>query len=108
MLYAVVTVTIDAGGPQPVSDSEAAEQLVLGIGAKARPVRHLDRAVHVGNGLGVGDVGDVGEQPFERRVTLLAGDAVQRREIAGAEKERMRHAGDAAPFGFGRDPRTTG
>ena len=80
------------------------DHVLFRIGAEAGPVGHLDRAVHVRHGLGVGDAGDVGEQPLERHVALLAGDAMQRREIARAEEERVRHAGDAGLLGFGRDP----
>src|SRR5690242_21634274 len=39
--------------------------------------------------------GHLGEQPLQRHVALLAGDAVQSGEIARTEEERMRHAGAA-------------
>src|SRR5262245_63938216 len=77
------------------SGSEALDQLVLGIGAEAGTLRHVDRAVHDRDGLGIGGEADVAEQALERRRALLGSERVQGRQISRAEEERVRHAGDA-------------
>src|SRR5262245_62850394 len=85
------------------SSSEALDQLVLGIGAEAGTLRHVDRTIRHRHGLGIGGEADIGEQALERRRALLGGERVRGRELARAEEERVRDAGDARLLGLGCD-----